>query len=115
MIALFNLFKYGNVLVDNVMFGKELCWLSQQWIHWMGSDKDKEEADPCDTAEEDDDCEASKDQCPALPGGVMKVILVITPLIIIVNVHFMFVLYAFWRNRNLPPNQGGCVGMSEEE
>ena len=108
LIFLWNLYKYSNVLVDNVLFAKELCWLSQQWIDWMGSDKEREEADPCVGEEADDDCEAQADQCPALPGGVLKVIFVITPLIILINLHFMFVLYAHWRNRNLHPNQGGC-------
>ena len=28
LIFLWNLYKYSNILVDNVMFGKELCWLS---------------------------------------------------------------------------------------
>ena len=43
------------------MFGKELCWLSQQWIKWMGNDKEREEADPCESGDADDDCEGQQD------------------------------------------------------
>ena len=70
----------------------------------FGSEKDQEE----ECAENDDDCEAAKDQCPVLPGGVLKVLFIITPIVVIVNVHFMFVLYTHWQNSRLHPDQGGC-------
>ena len=34
LVAIVNLFAYQNILVDNVMFAKGLCWLSQEWIHF---------------------------------------------------------------------------------
>ena len=108
LVALVNFLAYGNILVDNVMFAKEFCMMSQEWTHQMGSDKEREEADPCDNGEEEDDCEADKDQCPVLPGGVLKVLFVITPLVVILNVHFAFVLYTHYRNSNLTEEMGGC-------
>merc|ERR1712087_273686 len=64
LIAIVNFLAYQNILVDNVMFAKEFCFLSQQWTHFMGSAKEREEADACDTGDAEDDCEANKDQCP---------------------------------------------------
>ena len=108
LVALVNLFAYQNILVDNVMFAKGFCWLSQEWVHFFGSAKEREEANSCDTGDEEDDCEADKDQCPVLPGGVLKVLFVITPLVVILNVHFAFVLYTHYRNSGLPEERGGC-------
>ena len=104
IIAIINLVTYQNILIDNVAFAKELCWFNKKWIKMFGSEKDQEE----ECAENDDDCEAAKDQCPILPGGVLKVLFIITPLVVIINVHFMFVLYAHWQNSRLPESQGGC-------
>ena len=101
LIAIFNMLAYQNILIDNVMFAKAFCWLSQEWTHFMGSASEREEADPCDNGDEEDDCEADKDQCPVLPGGVLKVLFVITPLVVILNVHFAFVLYTHYKNSQL--------------
>ena len=108
LIAIWNLLAYQNILIDNVIFAKGLCWLSQEWTHFFGSDKEREEADPCDNGDEEDDCEADKDQCPVLPGGVLKVLFVITPLVVILNCHFAFVLYTHYKNSRLPEEKGGC-------
>ena len=108
LIAIVNLFMYANILIDNVMFAKGICWLSQEWTHFMGSDKEREEADACDNGEEEDDCEANKDQCPVLPGGALKVLFVITPLVVILNLHFAFVLYTNYKQSRLTKEQGGC-------
>ena len=54
----------------------------------------------CNEADEEDqaECEANLDQCPVLPGGAAKTLFVITPLIIVINLHFAFVLYAHTQN-----------------
>ena len=108
LIAIVNILAYQNILIDQAMFAKGLCWLSQEWTHYMGSDKEREEADPCDNGDDDDECEADKDQCPILPGGVLKVLFVITPLVVLLNLHFAFVLYAHYKNSRTPVDQGGC-------
>ena len=110
LIAIVNLFQYQNILIDSILFAKGLCWLSQEWTHFMGSDKERAEADPCDNAddENDDECEADKDQCPVLPGGALKVLFVITPLIVIINLHFAFVLYAHYKNSRASVEDGGA-------
>ena len=38
----------------------------------------------------------------------MKVLFVITPIVVIFNVHFAFVLFTHYKNSSLPENQGGC-------
>jgi len=39
LIAVVNLVSYQNILVDNVSFASELCWLSKKWYATMGGDK----------------------------------------------------------------------------
>lgn len=78
----------------------------------MGGDKEYQEAEQeCNDADEDEqnDCEANLDQCPALPGGAMKVLFVITPIVLVMNVHFAFVLFTHYKNSRLPIEQGGCA------
>ena len=60
-----------------------------------------EDANPCDSQEEEDDCPANQDQCP---GRLIKVLLFITPIIVLVNIHFAFVLYTHDKK------DGGLVG-----
>ena len=87
------------------MFAEEICWFSKKWTATFGGTKDQNEAqEECDEADEEDqaDCEANLDQCPVLPGGVMKVMFVITPIIVVLNIHFAFVLYTHWKNSVLP-------------
>ena len=43
-----------------------------------------------------------------VPGGALKVLFIITPVVILVNIHFGFVLYTHWKNSSLPEDQGGC-------
>lgn len=81
----------------------------------MGSERERMDADPCDTQEEEDDCQANQDQCPVLPGGALKVLLFITPIIVLVNIHFAFVLYTHYKNSGLPESQGGCNDRKVEE
>ena len=111
LIAICNLFMYGNILVSNVLFADQICWLSKKWTKEMGGDKEQNEAqEECNEADEEDqaDCEANLDQCPVLPGGAAKVLLVITPLVLLVNLHFMYVLYTHYKRASLPKRQGGC-------
>ena len=112
LVAVVNLVSYQNILVDNVSFASELCWLSKKWYATMGGNKEQDEAvAECENADEDEqaDCEANLDQCPMLPGGALKVLFVITPIVVIMNVHFAFVLYTHYRNSKLPEEQGGCA------
>ena len=93
------------------MYAEEFCWMSKKWVATFGGTKaQNEEIEECNEADEDEqaDCEANLDQCPILPGGVMKVVFVITPIVVIMNIHFAFVLYVHWKNARLPANQGGC-------
>ena len=111
MIALCNLFMYGNILVSNVLFAEWICWFSKKWTKEVGGDKDQNEAqEECNEEDEENqaDCEANLDQCPVLPGGAAKTLLVITPLIIIVNLHFAYVLYTHWKRADLSVREGGC-------
>ena len=68
----------------------------------------------CETRMLDEDepvkgpCELPDDPCPLAPGGALKVLLFITPAIVILNIHFAFVLYTHWKNSSLPKEQGGC-------
>ena len=39
---------------------------------------------------------------------MLKVFLVVTPLVIILNIHFAFVLYTHWKNSRLLVSQGGA-------
>ena len=112
LIFVINFLAYGNILVDNVMFAEEFCGASKLWVKTFGGSKEENEAqEECNEADEEDqaDCEANLDQCPILPGGVLKVLFVITPVIVIVNVHIAFVLYTHWKNSCLPEDQGGCA------
>jgi len=111
LIAIVNLIAYQNILIDNVAGATQLCWLSKKWTHFFGSERDKVEADPCDTNDNEenaDECAAEADQCPVLPGGMLKVLFVITPIIVVMNIHFAFVLYTHWKNSRLPESDGGC-------
>ena len=82
----------------------------------MGTESREDQAaeEECEEGNEDqnsadqDDCEAQKDQCPVLPGGALKVLFVITPIVVIVNVHFAFVLYTHYKNSKRGPEEGGC-------
>ena len=106
-IAIVNLVAYQNILVNNVAFAAQFCWLSQKFM--AESQEEREAREECeDNGDENDDCEAGRDQCPALPGGMLKALFIITPLVVIINIHFAFVLYTHWRNARLPENQGGC-------
>ena len=112
LIAVVNMLWYQNILVDEVVFGEQICWLSKKWFSTMGGDKEYQEAEQeCNDADEDEqnDCEANLDQCPALPGGAMKVLFVITPIVLVMNVHFAFVLFTHYKNSRLPIEQGGCA------
>ena len=40
LIAICNLFMYGNILVSNVLFADQICWISKKWTKEMGGDKD---------------------------------------------------------------------------
>ena len=78
----------------------------------MGGDKEQnEEQEECNEADEEDQasCEANLDQCPVLPGGAMKILFVITPLIVIINIHFAYVLYTHYDRRKMYDYDGGCV------
>ena len=111
LIAAVNIVYYQNILVDSVAFGDLFCWFSKKWISTMGGDKEFEESqNECNDADEDEqqDCEANLDQCPALPGGAFKVLFVITPIVLVMNVHFCFVLFTHYKNSKLPASQGGC-------
>jgi len=84
----------------------------------MGGDKEFEESqNECNDADEDEqqDCEANLDQCPALPGGAFKVLFVITPIILVLNVHFAFVLFTHYKNSSLQLADGGCNDASVQE
>lgn len=71
---------------------------------------EREAREDCEAAgDENDDCEADRDQCPILPGGIAKALFVITPIVVFLNIHFAFVLFTHWRNARLPENQGGCA------
>ena len=101
LIFLCNFFMYGNILVSNVLFADQLCWLNKKWVEEFGGTKSQNEAiEECNEADEEDQasCEANLDQCPVLPGGAAKTLFVITPLIIVVNLHFAFVLYTHTQN-----------------
>ena len=54
-----------------------------------------------DDDEEEMDCEAEEAQCPVLPGGIVKVLFILTPVLLIVNIHYAFVLYTHWKNARL--------------
>ena len=111
LIAAVNICYYQNILVDSVAFGDLFCWFSKKWISTVGGDKEFEESqNECNDADEDEqqDCEANLDQCPALPGGAFKVLFVITPIVLVMNVHFCFVLFTHYKNSKLPASQGGC-------
>ena len=104
-IFIVNFVAYQNVLMDNVMFAEEICWISRKWTATFGGTKaQNKELEECDEADEEDqaDCEAQLDQCPVLPGGMLKALFVITPLIVVCNIHFAFVLYTHWKNSVLP-------------
>ena len=112
LIAAVNLCYYQNILVDSVAFGDLFCWFSKKWISTMGGDKEFEESqNECNDADEDEqqDCEANLDQCPALPGGAFKVLFVITPIVLVMNVHFAFVLFTHYKNSRLQESMGGCA------
>ena len=47
------------------------------------------------------------DQCPVLPGGAMKILFVIAPLVVVINLHFAMVLYTHWKRAPLGKSQGG--------
>ena len=121
LIFVINFLAYQNVLVDNVMFAEEICGFSKFWIKTFGGSKEENEAQQeCNEADEEDQaaCEADLDQCPILPGGVLKVLFVITPIVVIMNIHIAFVLYTHWKNSCLPEDQGGCAdneGPPEDE
>ena len=111
LIAVVNMIWYKNILVDSVVFGAQFCWLSKKWYATMGGNKEYEnEEQECNDADDDEqnDCEANLDQCPALPGGAMKVLFVITPLVLILNVHFAVVLYVHFKNSRKTADEGGC-------
>ena len=64
LIFLCNFFMYGNVLVSNVIFADQICWMSKKWTEQMGGTKDQNEAiEECNEADEEDqaDCEANLD------------------------------------------------------
>ena len=110
-IFITNLLMYQNILADNVAFAGEVCWFSKKWVATFGGSKEENEAqEECNQADEEDqaDCEANLDQCPILPGGVLKALFIVTPMVIILNVHFAFVLYVHYVNSALPESQGGC-------
>lgn len=110
-IFITNLVMYQNILADNVSFAGELCWMSKKWVATFGGSKEENEAqEECNEADEEEqaDCEAALDQCPILPGGVLKALFVITPIVVIMNIHFGCVLYTHWKNSRLPEAQGGC-------
>ena len=110
-IFITNLVMYQNILADNVSFAGEMCWFSKKWVATVGGTKEENEAqEECNQADEEDqeDCEANLDQCPILPGGVLKALFVITPIVVIMNVHFAFVLFTHWKNSRMPAAQGGC-------
>ena len=112
LIFIVNTVAYQNILVDNVMFAEEFCGFSKWWVATFGGSKAENEAqEECNEADEEDqaDCEANLDQCPILPGGILKVLFVITPLVCLINIHFAFVLYTHWKNARLPESQGGCA------
>ena len=69
--------------------------------------KDNEQEEPCENGQSADDCEAEQDQCPMVPGGALKALFVISPVVVLVNIHFAFVLFTHWKNSSLPEDQGG--------
>ena len=85
--------------------------MSKKWTATFGGTKEENEAqEECNQAEDEEqaECEANLDQCPILPGGILKALFIITPIVIILNVHFAFVLYVHYVNSALPESQGGC-------
>ena len=111
-IFITNLIAYQNILADNVAFAGEVCWFSKKWVANVGGTKEENEAQQeCNEADEEDaeECEANLDQCPVLPGGVLKALFVVTPIVVIMNIHFAFVLYTHWKNSRLPESEGGCA------
>ena len=106
-----NLIMYQNILADNVAYAGLVCWLSQKGAG-DSDDKNKKEREESECNQKDDDeraeCEADQDQCPVLPGGVLKVLIVITPLVILLNIHFAFVVYTHWKNSRLHRKDGGA-------
>ena len=102
---------YQNILADNVAYAGTICWLSQKGAG-DSDDKNKKEREESECNQKDDDdraeCEADLDQCPILPGGVLKVLFLITPIVILLNIHFAFVLYTHWKNSRLLRSQGGA-------
>ena len=40
LIFLCNFFMYGNILVSNVLFADQICWVSKKWTGEMGGTKD---------------------------------------------------------------------------
>ena len=121
LLAINNLYVYGNTFVDQVTFGQELCWLAQHWTYLFGSEKESRAVDPCWVPEDEDDdseeqdCEAEEQQCPVIPGGILKVLFILTPFLMIVNIHYGFVLYTHWKNARLQPKDGGCVDQGGPE
>ena len=84
--------------------------MSKKWTAEFGGTKEQNaEIEECNEADSEDqaECEANLDQCPVLPGGAMKILFVITPLIIVINMHFAWVLYTHWKRAPLGKSKGG--------
>ena len=109
VIILFNLFYYGHMLTDNVIYGKDTCEILTLFFG-----KKSEEENECDQDDAAPDCTEREEQCKVLPGGVFKGLLILTPVIIVTNVHFMFVLLTHYKNSGLPEADGGCPGDQKE-
>ena len=99
-IAVINVLMYRNLLLDSVVFAKELCWSLRSVL--------LTESNECNTVGKSDYEQCEDNVCPILPSGIMKVALVIGPLAVTMYIHFCLVLYTHWKNNGLPKDQGGC-------
>ena len=67
------------------------------------------ETDSEDDDEEEAACEVEEQQCPILPGGIFKVLFILWPTLVLINIHYAFVLYTHWKNSRLQVKDGGCA------
>ena len=121
LIALNNLYQYQSTFADQATFGQEVCWLAQHYTFLFGSDKEARDAQPCRVPEDEDDdeeeaeCEVEEQQCPILPGGIFKVLFILWPTLVLINIHYAFVLYTHWKNSRLQVKDGGCADQAGPE
>ena len=91
---------YRNLLLDSVVFAKELCLLLRTVL--------LTESNECNGVGKSDQAQCEDNVCPVLPSGILKAALVVGPLAVTLYIHFCLVLYTHWKNSSLPKEQGGC-------